>query len=125
MNVDRSNPMLTHLRILASLAPVALGLIWLTACGAELGEKLVDDDPFHDFDGDGFTEDQGDCDDTLAAISPNATEICDGIDNNCNGLADDNVADAPEFLVDADNDGYGKANTGITACEALELCRPH
>ena len=47
-------------------------------------------------------------------------EICDGIDNNCNGLSDDNVADAPIFLVDSDNDGYGKANTGITACEAPE-----
>jgi len=39
-----------------------------------------------DNDGDGFTENQGDCKDDDLAIFPGATEICgDGIDQDCNG----------------------------------------
>lgn len=56
------------------------------------------DDPYLDLDGDGFTESEGDCrdadpdEDPLAnSISPAADELCDdGIDNDCNGLIDDN-----------------------------------
>jgi len=34
-----------------------------------------------------------DCDDSEAAVNPNATEICDGIDNNCSGAIDDGLGD--------------------------------
>ncbi|MEC7986739.1 MAG: putative metal-binding motif-containing protein [Myxococcota bacterium] len=37
-----------------------------------------------DQDGDGFTIEQGDCNDQDISIYPNAQEICDGVDNNCN-----------------------------------------
>ncbi|MBI2982013.1 MAG: hypothetical protein HYY44_06970, partial [Deltaproteobacteria bacterium] len=36
-----------------------------------------------DQDGDGFTPNGGDCNDNNAAIKPGATEICDGLDNDC------------------------------------------
>lgn len=45
--------------------------------------------PHEDRDDDGFTEDQGDCDDENPVIYPNAPEICDGHDNDCDGTVDE------------------------------------
>ena len=42
-----------------------------------------------DLDGDGYSLDQGDCDDADPNVSPGATEVCDdGIDNDCDALID-------------------------------------
>jgi MYXO-CTERM domain-containing protein len=74
---------------------------------------IVDDNsvclaaPCHDFDGDGFTNCQGDCDDHNAAIGPNRTEIVgNGVDDDCNGRIDEDV--------DMDGDGY---STGQGDCD--------
>ncbi|MGA1867755.1 MAG: MopE-related protein [bacterium] len=57
-----------------------------------------------DNDGDGVTENEGDCDDTDAGIYPGATEICDdGIDQDCDG-SDFSCAQAS---YDMDDDGDG------------------
>ena len=42
-----------------------------------------------DKDGDGFSENQGDCDDSNGDVNPGATEVCDGVDNDCNDQVDD------------------------------------
>jgi hypothetical protein len=42
-----------------------------------------------DDDGDLFTENQGDCDDTDAAVFPGAVEVANGVDDDCNGIVDD------------------------------------
>jgi hypothetical protein len=77
-----------------------------------------------DKDGDGFSACTfpPDCDDTDPAVHPNATEICDGKDNNCNCLVDDGVS------LDADGDGYttcgGDCDDGNAAVNpgTAELC---
>ncbi len=43
-----------------------------------------------DADGDGFTGAQGDCDNQNASVFPGATEVCDGVDNNCDTQVDEN-----------------------------------
>ncbi len=60
-----------------------------------------------------------DCNDGDAAINPSATEVCDGADNDCDGTVDVNAADATDWYMDGDTDGYGDPATTITACSAL------
>ena len=53
----------------------------------------------NDDDGDGYSECTGDCNDANAAIHPGAPEICNGLDDNCNGQIDEGS--------DLDGDGVG------------------
>ena len=49
----------------------------------------IPDTYWEDDDGDGYAEEEGDCDDTDAAIHPGAEETDgDGVDSNCNGEDD-------------------------------------
>lgn len=56
----------------------------------------------------------GDCDDADPARSPSAAEVCDGVDQNCDGTADEGVPHET-FYRDADGDGFGtEADTEAT-----------
>ena len=68
-----------------------------------------------DQDGDGFLEADGDCDDTNGLINPNASEICDGFDNNCDGQIDEDILQT--FYLDSDGDGFGNPAETLEACE--------
>lgn len=59
----------------------------------------------------------GDCDDTNNTVYPGAPEICDGLDNNCNGQQDEGLTFL-NYYFDGDNDGYGIGNP-IVACSPL------
>jgi len=62
----------------------------------------------------GWLEDDGDCNDEDAGINPLAEEICDGIDNNCDGTKDEQFSDfdfdGEADCVDDDIDGDGVPN---------------
>ena len=58
----------------------------------------------------GYIERPGDCDDTNPLVNPTVTEVCDGIDNDCDSMVD------VKFYLDADQDGFGDYGYSIDAC---------
>jgi hypothetical protein len=65
----------------------------------------------------GSVADALDCDDADAAINPDATEVCNDLDDDCDGAVDEGATDASTWYADADADGYGDASTPTTACD--------
>ncbi len=59
----------------------------------------------------------GDCDDANADVHPDASELCDAVDNDCDGVTDpDSAVDAPTWFADADGDGFGDPDRTVAAC---------
>jgi hypothetical protein len=71
-----------------------------------------------DADNDGYDETE-DCDDGDAAINPGATEVCDGVDNDCDKTTDVNASDATAYYADADGDTYG-AGAATLSCDVVK-----
>lgn len=73
----------------------------------------------------GYVSDNTDCNDSNDMVYPDATEFCDGLDNNCDGEIDNNTTNcegettcvdgvcvtATTFYRDNDNDGFGDTDT--------------
>lgn len=70
-----------------------------------------------DDDNDG-TPDESDCAPLDAAIGKNAAEVCDGVDNNCDGQIDEGVS--PTWYRDQDGDGLGDLKQAKQACSQPE-----
>jgi subtilisin family serine protease len=71
-----------------------------------------------DDDGDGVRYPE-DCDDLRSEVFPGAEEICNGRDDDCDGIVDGpDATGAVDFWPDADGDGFGTAGTPVRACEA-------
>ena len=62
---------------------------------------------------DGYTDNGLDCDDTASLVSPGVEEVCNGIDDNCDGRADEG---RHRLYPDADDDGFGDTSAGIISC---------
>lgn len=58
-----------------------------------------------------------DCDDEDSTINPSVIEVCNGIDDNCNGQIDDGVLST--YYYDSDGDGFGDLNEAVQACSSL------
>ena len=65
----------------------------------------------------GFVSNSDDCDDSNSNVNPDAQEVCNGIDDDCNGLTDDddpNVSSTIIWYIDNDGDGFGNPNPTLT-----------
>ncbi len=65
----------------------------------------------------GYVADATDCDDTLATVFPGATEFCNGVDDDCDGVTDPTTSvDASTWYADTDGDSYGDPANTTPAC---------
>ncbi len=84
------------------------------------GASWIESCPEEDYDSDGAVSWQ-DCNDENPAIHPSAQEICDGIDNDCDGLVDTDddsldLSSLGTFYQDLDSDGYGDPDFPQSSC---------
>jgi hypothetical protein len=88
----------------------------LVAPGCEDGSsKTGDEETVVDADRDGSPAGE-DCDDTDPGVAPGAEELCDGLDNDCDGAVDEDVGEV--WYTDEDGDGFGSEVGAETACAA-------
>ena len=99
-------------------------------CDGAIDNGLIFLDFYSDIDGDGFgagdvissctdlgsgyTTNNTDCDDTNSGIYPGAEELCNSIDDNCDGQTDDGTLTV--YFIDNDGDTYGNPSVSILAC---------
>jgi hypothetical protein len=107
-----------------------------TDCDGEAKNDTLDGDIWYlDADGDGYgdqmemfcetppeayVETGGDCDDDDITVYPDADEYCDDVDDDCDGIVDNEAVDATPHWADFDGDGYGDPDEPITACSGTQ-----
>ena len=74
----------------------------------------------YDDDADGYSENAGDCDDNNVSINPAATESCNGLDDDCDLVADEeNASGCTTLYYDYDGDSFGSSSvSGKCLCTA-------
>ncbi|MBT3221797.1 MAG: hypothetical protein HN348_22185 [Proteobacteria bacterium] len=96
-------------------------LVFLQGCWANWTDWH---ESYDDYDGDGhraLTVGGDDCDNENPKINPAALELCDGVDNDCDGEIDeDDAGDAPLWYADIDGDQYGNPHSAVNACSRPE-----
>ena len=106
---------------------LALGIVVATACagGGDSAGEAKDESAGtidsaselerRDTDGDGFP-DVADCGPADPTVYPGAPETCNRIDDDCDGVADNDPVDPVPVYADLDGDGYGDDTAPSTAC---------
>lgn len=100
-------------------------------CDGGIDEDLVFESWYVDGDADGFGAGDalsscapvagaslvgGDCDDAAGAVYPGAVETCDGVDEDCDGAADDGLV-FQDWYADDDGDGHGAVDAvAVSSC---------
>jgi hypothetical protein len=96
---------------------------------------------YADFDGDGYGDENifrclcnpnppftalnvGDCDDSQSSIHPGAPEICNGLDDDCDGAVDDTVT-TPEICDGLDNDCDTEIDEGENNAGCMDFFFDH
>lgn len=64
--------------------------------------------------GAGWSSESTDCDDETPLVSPDASEACDALDNDCDGVVDEGYT-LQTWWLDGDGDGFG-GETSVAAC---------
>ena len=97
--------------------PVGQAIVAGPGAGSESGDDAADGfmpGPEDDADGDGAPR-ADDCNDFHATVYPDAPEVFDGFDNDCDGAIDEDGANEPAF------EGYGSAVVGGAGGEVVRV----
>ncbi len=104
-----------------TLDPTALGTWYLDADTDGFGDPTVSQDSCTPVAGHVLAG--TDCNDSEVLINPAADEVCDDVDNDCDGLVDSadpgvDASTGTTYYADADGDGYGTAGSTVESCDA-------
>jgi hypothetical protein len=64
----------------------------------------------------GYTTDNTDCNDSNGTIHPFSVELCNSVDDDCDGASDEGIYTL--YYIDNDDDGYGRDDFSILDCAA-------
>ncbi len=70
---------------------------------------------------DDHVSDSTDCDDTRNAVNPDATEVCNTRDDNCDNVTDTDAIDRTPYYADTDSDGFGAGEPTLSCVAPADM----